>query len=137
MRVKNNELAQMSIDMKRSRFRIFKNTLEVLGHPAYIQFLINPEELFIAVLGSDKPIAGGTANRIRVETNGGSVEFYSSTMLNAICSIYGDLDYKYTYHLTGEFDSINRVAYFSLRSIKRIERRTLHATKRVSEVNDR
>lgn len=44
---------------------------------------MNPEELYIAVLGSDKPISGGTANRVRMlDTTQQSVEFYSAILMN-------------------------------------------------------
>lgn len=58
--------AIMTIDLKRSRFRIHKSTLNKMGNPQYVQFLVNPEEMFIAILGSDRPLAGGTANRVKL-----------------------------------------------------------------------
>ena len=50
--------AIMTIDLKWNRFRIHKSTLNKMGNPQYVQFLVNPEEMFIAVLGSDRPLAG-------------------------------------------------------------------------------
>ncbi len=116
-------VARMTIDLKRNRFRIHGDTLKMLGRPSYVQFLINPEELFIAILGSDKPISGGTANKIPLYNNSGGTEFYSSSLMNGLFDIFGVLDFRYSYRLTGEVDTVNRVAYFSLRSISRIERR--------------
>lgn len=52
--------AIMTIDLKWNRFRIHKSTLNKMGNPQYVQFLVNPEEMFIAVLGSDRPLTGGT-----------------------------------------------------------------------------
>ena len=74
--------AIMTIDLKRSRFRIHKSTLNKMGNPQYVQFLVNPEEMFIAILGSDRPLAGGTANRVKlVQLPNHSIEFYSNTLL--------------------------------------------------------
>ncbi|WP_322181486.1 hypothetical protein [Neglectibacter caecimuris] len=120
-------VAKMTIDLKRNRFRIFSETLKQLGNPNYIQFLINPEELFIAILGSDRPLAGGTANKIPLHSARGSAEFYSASLMSGIFNIYGVLDFRFSYRLTGEIDAINRVAYFSLRSIRKIERGTVDA----------
>lgn len=120
-------VAKMTIDLKRNRFRIFSKTLEHLGNPNYIQFLINPEDLFIAILGSDRPLSGGTANKIPLYANRGSAEFYSSALMSGIFNIYGVLDFRFSYRLTGEIDTINRVAYFSLRSIRKNERRSADA----------
>ena len=118
--------AIMTIDLKRNRFRIHKSTLNKMGKPQYIQFLVNPEEMFIAVLGSDRPLDGGTANRVKwVQTpRHYSIEFYSNTLLCALVNMIGTLDFRYSYRMTGEVDVANRVAYFSLKTLKKNERRT-------------
>jgi len=117
-------VANLTIDLKRNRFRMFRQTLRCLGNPSFIQFLINPEGLYIAILGSDKPIAGGTANKINLDMkNKNCIEFYSVSLLDGIHKIFNTLDNRYSYHLSGDIDQINRVAYFSLSSLKKIERR--------------
>lgn len=118
-----NNSAIMTIDLKRNRFRIHKATLSKMGNPQYIQFLINPEEMFLAILGSDKPLAGGTANRVNlVHTPSKSVEFYSTTLLAGVLEMIGLLDFRYSYRLTGEIDMANRVAYFSMKTLRKFER---------------
>lgn len=116
-------IANLTIDLRRNRFRIYRKTLRHLGNPEFIQFLINPEELYIAILGSDKPIAGGTANKVNLNLNLKScVEFYSATLMDGIFNIFGVLEYGCSYHLAGEIDQTNRVAYYSLKTLKKIER---------------
>ncbi len=119
--------AIMTIDLKRSRFRIHKSTLSKMGKPQYIQFLVNPEEMFIAVLGSDRPLAGGTANRVKLiqmpSHSNHSIEFYSNTLLCALVNMIGTLDFQYSYRMSGEVDVANRVAYFSMKTLKKNERR--------------
>ena len=119
-----DNIAKMTIDLNRSRFRIHQETLKKLGNPMYIQFLVNTEEMLIAVLGSDRPLAGGTANKVQIirEDGSRSVEFYSSTLLRGIYSMIGLVDTRYSYRLTGEVDRSNRVAYFSMNTIKRNKR---------------
>ena len=117
--------ALMTLDLKRNRFRIHKSTLKKLIDPKYFQFLINPEEMFIAFLGSDKPLAGGTANKINlVRLQYQSVEFYSYALLEGVVYMIGMLDFRYSYRLSGEVDIANRVAYFSMKTLKKNERRT-------------
>lgn len=129
-----NNSAMMTIDLKRNRFRIHKATLSKMGNPRYIQFLINPEEMFLAILGSDKPLAGGTANRVnRVHMPNKSVEFYSTTLLAGVLEMIGLLDFRYSYRLTGEIDMANRVAYFSMKTLKKFERSAPDDGKRVRE----
>lgn len=123
MKTENSLPANLTIDLKRNRFRIYRKTLRYLGDPAFIQFLINPEELYIAILGSDKPIPGGTANKINLNLELKScIEFYSAALMNGLFKIFGALDCRYSYHLAGEIDQINRVAYFSLHTLRKVER---------------
>ena len=125
-------IANLTIDLNRNRFRIYRKTLRYLGNPSFIQFLINPEELYIAILGSDKPIPGGTANKINLNINVKScVEFYSATLMDGIFRIFGALEYGYSYHLAGEIDQTNRVAYYSLNTLKKVERRPVDDGQRV------
>lgn len=82
--------------------------------------------MFIAVLGSDRPLTGGTSNRVKlVQTSRHySVEFYSNTLLCALVNMIGTLDFQYSYRMSGEVDVANRVAYFSMKTLKKNERRT-------------
>ena len=105
MNHENQLQAYLTLDPARNRIRIHRQTIRLLKNPAYVQFLVNPEELYIAVLGSDKPISGGTAN---------------------FSELLGGFDLRCNYQLTGEIDQINRVAYFSLKTVKQLERRRLH-----------
>ena len=113
----NQSQALLTLDPLRNRIRIHRQTIRLLGNPAYVQFLVNPEELYIAVLGSDKPILGGTANKVRLsDTTQQSVEFYSSILLNNFSEMVGGFDLRFNY----------RVAYFSLKTVRQQERRRQH-----------
>ena len=115
--------AIMTIDLRRSRFRVHKSTLNKMGRPQYIQFLVNPEEMLIAILGSDRPLSGGTANNVQqFQPTKHSVEFYSSTLMSALVDMIGILDFRYSYRVSGEVDVANRVAYFSMKTLRRNER---------------
>ena len=74
--------AIMTIDLKWNRFRIHKSTLNKMGNPQYVQFLVNPEEMFIAVLGSDRPLAGGTSNRVKLVKHH-AIILLSSTVIHS------------------------------------------------------
>lgn len=117
--------AIMTIDLRRSRFRVHKSTLNKMGMPQYVQFLVNPEEMFIAILGSDRPLSGGTANNVQqFQLTKDSVEFYSNTLMSALADMIGTLDFRYSYRVSGEVDIANRVAYFSMKTLKKNERRS-------------
>ena len=42
----NQPQASLTLDPFRNRIRIHKKTIRRLGSPAYVQFLVNPEELY-------------------------------------------------------------------------------------------
>lgn len=105
MNCENQSQALLTLDPVRNRIRIHRQAIRLLRNPAYVQFLVNPEELYIAVLGSDKPISGGTANKVRLsDTTQQSVEFYSSILLNNFSEMVGGFDLRFNYQLTGEID---------------------------------
>ena len=78
--------------------------------------------LYLAQIG---PLAGGTSNRVKlVQTSRHySIEFYSNTLLCALVNMIGTLDFQYSYRMSGEVDVANRVAYFSMKTLKKNERR--------------
>ena len=45
-----NTLLSISIDLKKNRIRIHKNTLHAIGSPSYILLLVNPVENSLAIL---------------------------------------------------------------------------------------
>lgn len=79
--------------------------------------------MLIAILGSDRPLSGGTANNVQqFQLTKHSVEFYSSTLMSALVDMIGILDFRYSYRVSGEMDVANRVAYSSMKTLKRNER---------------
>lgn len=55
-----------------------------------------------------------------------SIEFYSTILIKNFSELLGGFDLRFNYQLTGEIDQINRVTYFSLKTVKQLERRRLH-----------
>ncbi len=126
--------AKLTIDFNRGRFRLHKATLARMGSPAFVQFLVNTEEMYIALLGTDKPIVGGTANRVHNSFNvrtQRNVEFSSVELLRLIARVIGNLDTRFSYQLTGEVDPQNQVAYYSFKTLQKIERDLREDGKRV------
>ena len=47
-------------------------------------------------------------------------------LIKNFSELLGGFDLRFNYQLTGEIDQVNRVAYFSLKTVKQLERRRLH-----------
>ena len=54
MTQKSENRPTIFIDMKKNRIRIHRRTLQMLGNPAYIQLLVNPDAKTIAVKRTTK-----------------------------------------------------------------------------------
>lgn len=90
---------KVTFDPFRCRIRIYRNTYRALGSPKHIQFLVNPEELYFAILGLDHPMRGGTSNKVPdyyTRNTQQSIEVYSTLILatlalsqTVVFSVYG------------------------------------------------
>lgn len=122
-----DELNQMLADCKggkidliitKSVSRLARNTVDCITMVRNLAELRNP----VGVFFESECIF--TLNEDMVERIGyQSVEFYSSTLLNGIIGMLESIDFRYSYRLSGEVDVANRVAYFSMQTLKKIERR--------------
>lgn len=118
----NNKVsAAISVDIKKSRIRIYRTTLTQLGLPKYIQLLVNPNDRMIAVRGLDKRCRESHIVSFSHMRTDYSYELYSKELITTLMSLLQDLDGNCTYKLTGEVYSDSKVALFSLDTIQKFE----------------
>ena len=115
--------ATISIDPRKSRIRIHRTLLQLLGFPKYIQFLVNPNNKSMAIKRIEKPIAGMPCEKIKPQEFmiNDSYELYSKSLVESLCRVYGKLNLNYTYHLTGEIVQSQRMAVFLPETLTRVE----------------
>ena len=114
----------MALDMKKSRIRIHKTTLHILGDPQYIQILINEETMQLVLKGIDLPQSGDQCHKTNVKKLGvdESCEFYSDTLVQKLRMLIKDIDSKHTYRLTnGKHIKSHQIALFELSSIEKVQ----------------
>lgn len=104
----------MSVDLKKYRIRIHKNTLHSIGDPDHVLLLVNPEERTIALLSSNN--SDPRAHKlIQVSSsNQKSIDLYSRSLvknLRNLCSYWQD---NQSYRLYGEIISNKGVAQFHM-----------------------
>lgn len=104
----------LCIDLKKSRIRIHRNTLHILGDPDYIQLLVNPQSKLIAIraCGKNDYLAHKVQN-YQFE-NRKSYELYSRELLRTMLSVNCGWENNKIFRLYGMFDSHARVAQFSM-----------------------
>lgn len=113
----------LSIDLKKYRIRIHKSTLRLLGDPQYIQLLVNPESMAVAIRSATSAFNNDQTHKIsqkQVQSDN-SVELYSRPFITRLCTVADGLDNGLTYHMHGEVLPSQNLAVFSLKTLQRID----------------
>ena len=120
----NNPPATMAVDLKKYGIRIHKSVFRLLGEPKYIQLLVNPDEMIVAIRAVDSAFPGDSTHIINEKRmySESSYEVYSRFFVNKLCEVVGGIAAGFTYRLTGEVIPSQRMAVFSLKTLQRIER---------------
>lgn len=113
----------ISIDLKKYRLRIHRSTLNALSVPQYVQLMINPEEMVIAIWGTDKAIAESHKVNLSQLNMYNSYELYSKMLMSELRAIVPNLDKGKSYRLYGRKVAGENVALFPMTSIQVIEKR--------------
>ena len=120
----NVPAVSIALDMKKSRIRIHKPTVHMLGDPKLIQLLFDPEDMVVAIVCPEAEVPGGQEIRINPKyfrRGENDVEVYSRMFLKKLREVHGELDASCTYRLTGRIYPEMRAARFPLSSIQRVE----------------
>ena len=111
----------ISIDLKKSRIRIYKSTLHQLNDPQYIQLLVNPTDRILAIRGDDsrcKESHEVCFSRLRPDI---CYELYSKQLVRTLMTLIPGLEKNYTYRFTGKVLEAKRIALFALDTYQRVE----------------
>lgn len=111
--------ASITIDPKKCRIRIFKGTLHQLGDPDFIQFLVNPKAMCVAIRAVRDLIPPMESHKIIKKTfaSSNSVEVYSRPFVFGLCKLIGDLDTNSLYRISGAIIPSEDIAVFPLITI--------------------
>lgn len=109
----------LSLDCKKSRIRMHKAMLPLIGNPKYVQLLLCPDTKEVALRGVDSKLPHCETVRIRdcKDAAGYSYELYSNSFIAALQALADIPDPNTTYHLPGRIFPSQRAAVFSLRKI--------------------
>jgi hypothetical protein len=118
-----NLLAQISIDLKKFRIRIHKESLHLIGDPEYIQFLVNINSRRMAIRAVDKGKADSLTLRIDQthKESDFSFEIYSRLLMERLCKEFDCLNMGNSYRLTGTAIQSERIVVFPIDSLQEID----------------
>lgn len=112
--------ATMSIDTKRSRIRIHKAMLHQLGDPQYIQLLVDPDGMSVAVRCVDTPLFGDAVHAVGRKRlcSDFSYEIYSRFFVAKLSSLATAMGEGHLYHMRGKVMPSLGMAVFDLNTLK-------------------
>lgn len=119
----SNLVAQISIDLKKFRIRVHKESLHLIGDPKYIQFLVNINNRLVAIRAVEKEQVDLQTHRVdqtRMESDF-SFEIYSRPFIERLCKEFDCFKEGNTYRLTGTAIQSERIAVFPLDSLQKID----------------
>lgn len=114
---------QISIDFKKNRVRIHKESLRLIGDPKYIQFLVSVKTSQVAIRGIDEDRRGSNAHKVNrtILASDFSFEIYSRTFTEKLRAVFDGFDEACTYRLTGTVLPNDRAVVFSVDSLQKVE----------------
>lgn len=95
---------------------MYKKTLHLLGEPDYIQLLVNPDDLFIAI----RPVGKKAKLAHKIDWSRpahSSYELYSKNLIETLAKVCPGWDKNKNYKLIGEIVESENVAMFDLKSV--------------------
>ena len=101
----------ISIDLKKHRIRIHKNTLRSIGNPDYVLLLVNPEDRSLAILRSNR--FDPRAHHITM-TNRTAIELYSRSLTKSLRDICNTWQDNQSYRMYGKTILVEGVAQFHM-----------------------
>lgn len=113
MNDKDNQIV-IVLDWKKSRIRIYKETLYQIGKPDNICLLVNPETMTIAVQAA--PCSVGVTHKLDWKKLQGarSIELYSRAFLSRLFNMKLDWNAEHSYRIYGKVNHRMNVAEFKI-----------------------
>jgi hypothetical protein len=104
----------ISVDLKKYRIRIHKNTLYSIGNPDTVLLLVNPEERTFAILRSDR--SDPRAHHISWSSfvNKKSFELYSRSLVKSLRDVCSDWQDNQSYRMYGDIIHNKGIAQFHM-----------------------
>lgn len=102
------------LDWKKSRIRIYKETIYQIGKPNNICLLVNPKNMTIAIQAV--PYAVGITHKIDWEKlkSARSIELYSKAFLSRLFNLKMGWDTEHSYRIYGKVNHQFNVAEFNI-----------------------
>ena len=112
----DNSALSISLDLKKNRIRIHKNTLRRLGDPKRVQLLFNPDKREFLISCPTKTISKSQDENVSFDKPGpaGSYQLYSSELIKRIRTVCPELENHELYTINGKYLAGMNAAHFRI-----------------------
>lgn len=107
--------ALMTIDFKKGRIRIHKESYRLIGSPRYVHFLVSVEKEAIAIRGVDKSIKQAGTIRLIPQLEA-DYDVHCTSFLNLLASTFPIFKETCTYRVTGTVYENERTIIFPVQT---------------------
>ncbi len=113
----------MSIDLKKYRIRVHKQTLKALGSPSFVQLLFSPRRNAIVILSCEKQTPSGQEIPVQFDKpdSSGTFDIYCKELITRIQIEFNGLNHEGLYHLSGFLLPEGNGVCFPLNTLSRVE----------------
>jgi len=112
----NNDLnTVLTVDLNRRRIRIHKAMLRLIDEPKYVQLLVNPDDMVVALLFVDRKDADNETHKVNI--NSRSIEICSKEFVSKLGKIANISDEYRSFRLNGKVVPSKNMAVFSLKEV--------------------
>lgn len=110
----NTKIPMMSISLKKSCIRIHKETLHMIGNPARILLLVNPEEKTLVIFhGKSHDVRTLNVEKY-MNRRSKSVEFYSTPLIKKLSELCPNLKNDESYKFYGDIIPQEKIVRFNI-----------------------
>jgi hypothetical protein len=118
-----NIFAQISIDLKKFRIRVHKESLHLIGDPEYIQFLVNVGSRLLAIRAVERKQVDLQTHKVKrtLMESDFSFEIYSRPFIAKLRKEFDCFNEGNSYRLSGTANQSERIAVFAIDSLQKID----------------
>lgn len=113
---------QISIDLRKYRIRVHKESLHLIGDPMYIQFLVSVDKAMLAIRGIDTNSSGSAVIRMNLVNlrPDFSYEIYSASLVDKLAKAFGCFEPGCIYRLKGKALPKERAVVFLVSTLQKV-----------------